>query len=357
MLPDPSFEWARALVRHSLDYSKKYDGQDFIGLSINASGDAKQMEMEKFINEGEVPAEAKPKLMKALEEGITTVRVVDQIADAVSTDLVTEAGARGRVLELLESERNATMAKKMKQAEDEAKKSEAEMKQEEAKQVEGEEAKQAEEPAGQEDHEDVEKDKALILDMIKKHMGKDAEGMEAEAEEAACEAYKAHREMGKKHEEAGLHAAEAMKLAKHMAMKQAEVAESEGEEKEEEEVKESEEVEAEEAKHSESTVKLTARIAFLERKLKGYELSAALDKKLQESKLGRAETDKLRALIGEPKSEAHIAETIKVFKEAFSMAGGSESVKPSFASLFITGTEKQEEQPKAKVSFSECVKF
>ena len=352
MLPDPSFEWARALVRHSLEYSKKYDGQDFIGLSINASGDAKQMEMEKFINEGEVPAEAKPKLMKALEEGITTVRVVDQIADAVSTDLVTEAGARGRVLELLESERNANMAKKIKQAEDEAKKSEAEMKQEEAKQVEGEEAKQAEEPAGEEDHEDIEKDKALILDMIKKHMGKDAEDMDVDADEAACEAYQAHREMGKKHEEAGLHAAEAMKLAKHMAMKQAAVTEAEGEEK-----KEEKEVEAEEAKHSESTVKLTARIAFLERKLKGYELSAALDKKLQESKLGRAETDKLRALIGEPKSEAHIAETIKVFKEAFSMAGGSESIKPSFASLFITGTEKQEEQPKAKVSFSECVKF
>ncbi len=348
MLPDPSFEWARALVRHSLEYSKKYDGQDFIGLSINASGDAKQIEMEKFIKEGNVPAEAKPKLLKALEEGITTVRVVDEIADAVSTDLVTEAGARGRVLELLESERKETMAKKMKQAEDKVKKSEAEMKQEEAKQVEGEEAKQAEEPVGQEDHEDIEKDKALILDMIKKHMGKDAEGMEAEAEAAACEAYQAHREMGKAHEEAGLHAAEAMKLAKHMAMKQAEVVEAEGEEEKEEE---------EEEEVKESAVKLTARIAFLERELKGYKLAAALDKKLAESKLGRAETDKLRALIGEPKSEAHIAETIKVFKEAFSMAGGSESIKPSFASLFITGAEKQEETQKAKVSFSECVKF
>ena len=244
------------------------------------------------------------------------------------------------------------MAKKIKQAEDEVKQSEAEMKQEEAKQVEGEEAKQAEEPAGQEDHEDIEKDKALILDMIKKHMGKDGEDLDGEAEAAACEAYKAHREMGKAHEEAGLHAAEAMKLAKHMAMKQAEVKkESEAEEVE------AEESEKKEEEVKESTVKLTARIAFLERELKGYKLAAALDKKLAESKLGRAETDKLRALIGEPKSEAHIAETIKVFKEAFSMAGGSESAKPSFSSLFITGTEKQEEQPKAKVSFSECVKF
>jgi hypothetical protein len=105
MLPDPSFEWARALVRHSLEYSKKYDGQEFIGLSINASGDAEQKDLESFLKEGSVPAEAKPKLLQALSEGITTVRVVNAIQDAVSTDLVTEPGARGKVLEMLESER------------------------------------------------------------------------------------------------------------------------------------------------------------------------------------------------------------------------------------------------------------
>lgn len=359
MLPDPSFEWARALVRHSLEYSKKYDGQEFIGLSINASGDAEQKDLESFLKEGSVPAEAKPKLMQALSEGITSVRVVNAIQDAVSTDLVTEPGARGRVLEMLESERKQPMAKKMKHAEDEAvKQSEAEMKQEEVKQEEAKvEAKQAEdgEPEGEEDHEDIEQDKKLILDMIKKHMGKDGEDLDSEAEAAACEAYEAHCEMGKEKEAAAMHAAEAMRLAKHMAMKQAkqeaEAKEAEGKEEKEEEEK------VEEAKHSESEVKLTARIAFLERKLKGYELAATLDKKLAESKLGRAETDKIRSLIGEPKSEGHILETIKVFKEAFAMAGGSESVKPSFASLFVTGTEKQEETPKAKISFSECVKF
>jgi hypothetical protein len=259
---------------------------------------------------------------------------------------------------MLESERNATMAKKMKHAEDEAKKSEAEMKQEEAKHAEEEakEAKQAdgeEKPEAGEDHEDEEQDKALILDMIKKHMGEASEGMEGEGEAAACEAYEAYKEMGKDHEEAMKCAAEAMKLAKHMAAKHeaAKAAEAgavvEGEKKEEE---------AEEAKHSEAEVRLTAQLALLERELKGYKLAAVLDKKLQESKLGRAETDKIRALIGTPKSEAHILETIKVFKEAFSMAGGSESSKPSFASLFITGTEKQDEMPKAKVSFSDCIK-
>ena len=113
-----------------------------------------------------------------------------------------------------------------------------------------------------------------------------------------------------------------------------------------------------EAKHSESTVKLTARIAFLERELKKRELVEALDKKLAESKLGRAETDKIRALIGTPKSEAEITKTIATFKEAFEMGrGGSESAKP-FASLFVTGTEKAEAPSgKAKVSFSDCVKL
>lgn len=224
----------------------------------------------------------------------------------------------------------------------------------EAKQAEPKEAEDGEEMPGEEDHEDVEKDKELILAMTKKYMGDEAEGMDEAAEGAACEAYEAYAEMGKEKEEAMKCAAEAMKLAKHMAKKHAESEKaSEAEEKPEadEEKDEKEEV-------KESSVKLAARIAFLERKLKGYELAAALDKKLAESKLGRAETDKIRTLIGEPKSEAQIEHTIKVFKEAFSMSAGSESRSSSFASLFVTGTEKQTgDVQSAKVNFSECVKF
>jgi hypothetical protein len=368
MLPDPAFGWARALVRHALDYSQKYPEQEFIGLSINASGDAESTDMEKFLREGKIPSGAKPKLMQALKQGITTVRVVRAIGDAVSTDLVTEPGARGKVLEMLETERNETMAKKMKQAEDKAKKLPAveESKQaEEAKQAlaakveaDDEEGEEEEKPAAGEDHADAEQDKALILDMIKKHMGEACEGMEAEGEKAAHQAYEAYREMGKDHEEALKCAAEAMKLAKHMAAKvEAEKkAEAEGEAKQVEAEEETEK--EEETKHSESVVKLTAKIAFLERELKKRELADLLDKKLAESKLGRAETDKLRALIGTPKSEAEITKTIETFKEAFTMGkGGSESPK-SFASLFVTSTEKTEAaNGKAKVSFADCVKI
>lgn len=359
MMPDPSFEWARALVRHALEYSKKYADQEFIGLSINASGDAEARSIDEFLREGDIPSGAKPKLIQAKEEGVDQVRVVTAIGDAVSTDIVTEPGARGKVLEMLETERKESM-KQVKHAEDEAKKKvlpEAEVKhaEEEAKQAEAEDEGEGEQekPEGEEDHADEEQDRQLILDMIKKHMGEACEGIEGEGEKAAHEAYLAHREMGKTHEEAVKHAAEAMKLAKHMAAKiEAKQAEAEGEAESE--------VESEgEAKHAESMVKLTARIAFLERELKKRELAEFLDKKLAESKLGRAETDKLRKLIGTPKSEAEILKTIGTFKEAFDMGrGGSESAKPSFASLFVTGTEKAETtNGKAKVSFVDCVKL
>lgn len=354
MLPDPAFGWARALVRHALDYSAKYPDQEFIGLSINASGDAETLDMETFIREGKIPSGAKPKLIQALEQGITNVRVVNAIGDAVSTDLVTEPGARGKVLELLETERDDSMKRKVKAVEGEKKLPESEVKPvEEAKPaiIAKEDGEEEEKPEG-EDHADAEQDKALILDMIKKHMGEACEGMEAEGEKAAHQAYEAYREMGKDHEEAMKCAAEAMKLAKHMAAK----VEAEGEAKQIEAEDESEK--EEEVKHSESVVKLTARIAFLERELKKRELADMLDKKLSESKLGRAETDKLRALIGTPKSEAEITKTIETFKEAFTMGkGGSESAKP-LASLFVTSTEKTESVAgKAKVSFADCVKL
>ena len=347
MLPEPAFAWARSLVKHAIDYSKKYPTQEFIGLSINASGEARAESLESFLAEAKIPQGAKPKLQAELAEGLSTVKVVSVIKDAVSTDIVTEPGARGKVLELLESERASDM-KKAKQAE--AKKVE-EMEAKPSMEAKQAEELPAEKPDGEEgEHEDIEQDKKLILDMIKKHMGEAAEGMESDGEMAASEAYEAYKEMGKSHEEAMKCAAEAMKLAKHMAAKQ-EAACGEAEEKE------AEAEEAEEAKHAESAiVKMTARIAFLERELKKHELAKTLDSKLAESKLGRAETDKIRALIGEPKSEGEIVKTIKIFKEAFDMTKGSESPKSKFASLFVTSSEKMvESKEKAKVSFADLV--
>jgi hypothetical protein len=306
-----------------------------------------------------MPEGAKPKLLKAREDGMSTVRVVDKILDAVSVDLVTEPGAKGRVLEIVEANRSETMKKKVKALESEMEKKplkaeEAEEKKE-AKQAE-DEAKQAEESDGEEDHEDEEQDKALILDMIKKHMGDDGE-MEMEAEEAAMEACEAYKEMGYSEEEACEAAGKAMRLAKHMAKKR-EAEEAVSTDKSGDIHTEGEEaVKTDKSGHihteSERLIKAEAKIALLERELSGRKLGDLLDKKLRESGLGRAETDKIRSLIGTPKSAEQIEHTIKVFTEAFGAARGESKL----SGLFVIGTEKEATPAKreGKFSFADCV--
>lgn len=104
VLPDHSYDWARSLVLHSVAYSKQFPDKEFIGLSINASGDAEPVSIDDLSKQVDIPEGAKSKLQTAIAEGVTTVRVVSNITDAVSCDLVTEPGAKGRVIEILEGE-------------------------------------------------------------------------------------------------------------------------------------------------------------------------------------------------------------------------------------------------------------
>lgn len=101
VLPDPAFAWARALMREAFEYSKKYPDQDLIGLSINANGTAKPVRFEEFVANATLPESAKLKLNQARESGLDTVRVVTKLDSAVSCDLVTEAGAKGRIIQPL----------------------------------------------------------------------------------------------------------------------------------------------------------------------------------------------------------------------------------------------------------------
>ena len=100
-----SFEWARTLVASSISFAKKYPDRELVGLSINASGDAKSLPIDEFMTSASLPEGVKPKLLKAKEVGATQVRVVSEIKDAVSVDLVTEPGARGKILEFIEAEK------------------------------------------------------------------------------------------------------------------------------------------------------------------------------------------------------------------------------------------------------------
>lgn len=100
ILPDKPFEWARGLMRHAIEHSKKFPDKDFIGLSINASGDADETPIDTVLKDA--PASAKPKLVEAKNHGIESVKVVRQIKSAVSCDLVTEAGAGGKIINFIE---------------------------------------------------------------------------------------------------------------------------------------------------------------------------------------------------------------------------------------------------------------
>jgi hypothetical protein len=237
-------------------------------------------------------------------------------------------------------------------------------------------------PEQKPEHDDAEQDKALILQMIKKYMSGEedpsaepAEKKEDEShqseDEACMKAYEGYKEMGYAHDECMKQAAHAMKLAKHLSSKQTEAKESEKKEdeakheseKKEDESKHESEKKEDEAKHEsedeakkESMAKLVARNAFLEKEFKKIELEKVLDTKLRESKLGRAETDKIRALIGEPKNEAEITKTIKIFTEALGVSVGSESKQKN---IFVTSVEKTNNYTsgeKKVFSFSDCKK-
>lgn len=355
MVPDEPFEWARSLVRHAIIYSKSYPDKEFVGLSINAAGDAEPMEAASFIRSGMIPNGAKTKILGAIEQGLTQVRVVSAIHDAVSTDLVTEPGAKGKVLEIIESEKGKQMAKKENEKkEDGMEKKEAAV---EAA-VESKEAKEAD------DHSDASQDKKLIMDMIKKHMGGDnATDSEDEAMKCAHEAYEAYKEMGMDEKEAAKHAAGSMRLARKMAQKQAMKHEAEKQgsilpKENDMEPKEAntESKEAVESKESD-VITLSGRVAFLESELKKKELAEYLDTKLKESKLDRSATDEIRKIVGEPKSEKDIDKTITIFTEAYKAAGGSRSEsksKPS--SMFVTSVEKNPSisAGKSKLDFADC---
>ena len=74
-----------------------------------------------------------------------------------------------------------------------------------------------------------------------------------------------------------------------------------------------------------------------------------MDKKLKESGLGRSETDKIRELIGSPKTEGEITKTIKIFSEAY---GSSRS-----KSVFVTSMEKNAgTKVEGKFNFGACIK-
>ena len=369
ILPDKSYEWARGLMRHAVEYSKTYPDKSFIGLSINASGDAEEISIDDLMERG-IPESAIQKLLKAKENGIESLRIVSTITDAVSCDLVTEAGAGGKVLEMIENERNKKMATKSKlEIEKDAKAKEAAkkltLKKAAAALIESEDTGDTEESdvpktvppkkdgdvedteeAG--DHEDEDEDIALIKKMMKDYVGGDAEPTDEECE-MGKEAYGAAKEMGMEGEEALKCAGYSMKMGKHMAAKQAKT-ESEAAAAEAA-ATESEESKKTERKKESSSITLKGEIAGLKERIFNFEKEKEIDKLLQETKIKREYTKEIRKELLESKSIGEVKNKLGMWMKGFKSKGGETELTES---LFIQ-PEKQTQTTKGSASLSDCL--
>lgn len=359
-----AIDWARSLLTNSLEYSKKYQDKDFVGLSINASGEADPADIDDFIKSSNVPEAAIPKLLEAKEQGIDQVQVVKALKDAVSCDLVTEAGAGGKILSMIESQKGKSMKKKVN--ENEMKHAGPPIPKDAGKggplPVKDHEADPMPPAKDGDGHDDADQDKALFAKMIKQYLGDDHEGDE-EVMKMAKHAYQAHREDGMEHEAAyeaaGKHLKMAMNIGKKMAQdgeaheaKEDEAMKQDESKMKQEEAKEEEAKKESAASHCRNCITLAAQLSKAKESIRTIELNQYLEKKCQESKLPVKVTKEARTVLGTPKSKEHIDTVLDTFKRVHQSAledAGSDS-------WFLP--EKQplvESASKSKIgSFSDC---
>lgn len=84
-----------AKIAHALEYKRRYPDKDYIAISINGDGEGVEMDYADFIKLIKPPLGQMAKIKQV--EGLS-IYVINKFTDAVSADLVTEAGARGRFL-------------------------------------------------------------------------------------------------------------------------------------------------------------------------------------------------------------------------------------------------------------------
>lgn len=301
IFPDEPFRWIRALLREAADYQVGHPDKSLIGLSINASGSSEPMQLSEFLKSSDIPQSAIPKLNQAIEAGVDEVKVVYAFKEAVSCDLVTEAGAGGKILEMLE--RDKIMDDKKK--------------------IESEEKKEAA-PEAPAKHDDAAQDKELIAQMLKKHLGDDA------SEEDMAAAHEAYEYMSKEakmeSEEAAKSAGDAIKCAKHMMAKK-EAAKTETDDKDADDKKEAKADEKEEKKESDDSkkesalraenIRLKGEVASFKETERKRGVEAHLESKLAASGLPRAVTKTFRESVKAPKTKEEVDALFAVFMEGF----------------------------------------
>lgn len=349
-----SSEWARSLLTNSLEYAKKYTDKDFVGLSINANGEAEPTGLDEFMKSSQIPESAIPKLLEAKQMGVEQIQVVKSLKDAVSCDLVTEAGAGGKILSMIESQKGKAMGKLKETKEAGVPSSPGKTGPLPVKGQEGDDGAPA--AAGAKDgsgHADADQDKALFAKMIKQYLGDDQEPTE-ESMKMAKHAYQAHKENGMEdeaaYEAAGNHLKMAMAIGKKMSQDESEAHEAgdaDGDDsgapdaktpppaagkkppmKSDDECKASEdESESESESKKESNQKIckgciekSAQLSKLKESMRTIELNQYLEKKCVESKLPVKITKEARTVLGVPKNKEHIDQVLETFKRVHKSA-------------------------------------
>jgi len=385
----PDVDPFRIRMLESLEYTKNHPDQDFVALSINAGGDFDTMALEQFIKLNEVPESCLPKLQEAMDQAISMIRPVSVMTSATSCDLVTEAGAGGKIAQLLERERG-TMATKVKESKEKEKESKEKKEgKKESHKEDGAGAPPAKDGGADGEHADADQDEELIQSMMKKYLG---DGFTEDDHKLAHEAYQHAMEACEgDHDEAMKMAGYNLKMAKHIQAKQAKGnaqppnpegvkgdAPAPGQEAQpmeadddgggvagnkspksgpaaasmpaDQQESEKKEGHKESAKGSMDMVKLVAENARLRAELDEIKLGNHIDKTLMESGLPRAATKKFReSCLKGIKTQKAFDETFATFREAWTAGAGEGD---GFG--FVIGAEKSGGQSAGGLDFSDC---
>jgi hypothetical protein len=379
------FDWARSLLTNALEYSKKYSNAEFVGFSINASGEAGSADLAEFIQSGQVPKDALAKLQKAQAEGIDEIRPVSALTDAVSVDLVTEAGAGGKILTMMERNKAPMKTKKKPAKKIEATRAKTREAYQEEEEEDGDDAAGGT-PPGQQDHADAAQDVALFKKMIGQYLGDDHGADEEEAMKMAKHAFEYHKQEGKEdheaYEAAGNHLKAAHAIGKSMCAKQEEAKQEEAEEEEESHEEARKQEEEESKKHEDSDdgdgtppppaakgkkgppmpqeskrelIKLKAEVAGLKESNRKIQVQTYLDKKLAASDRSPEFIKAFREALGKPRDIAHIEEIWGVFTKAAEI----QEEEGDEATMFTensSGRFREGDTVVSLNSFKDCVK-
>jgi len=347
---DPNLSWANSLLATSLQYAQQFTESDFVGLSINANGEADNMPLDEFLKQTQVPPSVMPKLQEAQAQGIDTIRVVSALKDAMSVDLVTDAGAGGRIFKMIEQEKKP-MKKAMRENTKEAginpKDNETlgeagiNSKDNQALGEAGEGGEGLNTLGGaQPDHADAEQDTALFKQLVSEYLGADHGSDEEEAMQLAKHAYESCREDGMDHDTAMKQAGSHLKMAHSIGKRMKQGAPMESEPKEGECNKEDDaapDATTGASNNMESMrktiLKLTAENLKLKESINKYEIADHIEKLMTEKKYPSALTKRFRESLGPVKSKDEVNKYWKYFLAA--REGVDEEVTNDFSDCIV----------------------